>query len=207
VLPSINRQPRPGGADDPTRFVHPPGSALDDPTRLVPPSRGFDDRTTIVPQVRPPSRARTLLPWVGFGLVAVVVVGGTTAWAATLRSGNDALLVNAAPPAVAVSQMPVAAPSATTVEALRTVEAARPSVVRRTQAPAAPPPPVLPLPPAPTSAAAKPISVAPTAAATTTSRPTATRAPSADLPLLDGGDEATSKSPAAATATRPTPPG
>lgn len=130
-----------------------------------------DVPTAVVPQVGPgplPGRARGVLPWVGFGVVAVAVVAGASLWSTTLRAPHAppvATLVEAsapvAPPSVAppstVVKAPASVPAATARGAAPPVgrRAARPSVVR----PAAPArgaaPVAAPTPAPPTTAAAR----------------------------------------------------
>jgi type IV secretory pathway VirB10-like protein len=101
-------------------------------------------RTVIVPRVESPAARgplRLLLTWVAFGVVAVVVVVGTTLWSVTLRSaasraapepaGIDTAGAQAAASLVALPTTPAA--PATTAAAVRS-PAPRPRVV-------APPPP------------------------------------------------------------------
>ena len=102
-------------------------------------------RTVIVPRVESPAPRgplRLLLTWLAFGVVAVVVVVGTTLWSVTLRSsasraapepaGIDTAGAQAAASIVALPTTPAA--PATTAAAVRS-PAPRPQVV-------APPPPV-----------------------------------------------------------------
>lgn len=84
-------------------------------------------RTVIVPRVGPPaarSRWRFLLPWLAFGAVAVVVIGGTTLWSVALRTsaasratpepaGIDTAARLVAPSVVALPTTPGAATATT----------------------------------------------------------------------------------------------
>lgn len=223
MLPSADGSPLPGGPDDRTRFVPrtdhldgrttvvPAAGRVDGRTRIVPPAGLLDDRTTIVPIVRRPSRLRTLLPWAGFGLVAIVVVGATTAWASTLRGAEDPILANATPPPVVVSQMPVPAGSsltATPAEETPVPAAATRKASRPTSAPAVPPKP------APTPVTTT--TVKQTAAAATTTKVAAaatTTKPNGFIDLTPAQGctpSATTSCPAAnqagSTARNPTPP-
>jgi len=122
-------------------------------------------RTVIVPRVEPPaarSRLRIVLPWLVFGAVAVVVIGGTSLWSVALGtsaasratpelSGIDTATTQAGPSAAALPTTPAAA--AVTTEAVVTAArspASRPRAV-------APPPAPLPRPvEAPPSAVTQP---------------------------------------------------
>ncbi len=175
MLPSADGSPLSGGSDDQTRFV-PRTDRIDGHTRVVPAADHLDDRTTIVPMVRRPGRLRTLLPWAAFGIVAVVVVAATTAWASTLRGSEDPLLANATPPPVVVSQMPVSSGTSITptpVDVTPVPAATARKAVRPTLAPV--------VPPKPTPAVVATTTVNPTSAAPTSAKPTKapTRTPAA----------------------------
>ena len=115
-------------------------------------------RTLIVPRVGPlaaPSRLRFLLPWLVFGAVAVVVIGGTSLWSVALRTSaaggaapgaagidtGPAPVVAAGPPSAAALPTTPAAASASTSAAFTPVHSPvpRPRAVAPPPAPAAAP--------------------------------------------------------------------
>ncbi len=85
--------------------------------------------TAVMPQVapaRPPGMLRRLLPWLVVGAAAIVVVGGTTAWSAGLRSNvtPDVPMVAsipAAPPATTTAALPTTTPERTTARVVEAV--------------------------------------------------------------------------------------
>ncbi|WP_433280087.1 hypothetical protein ACQPZA_10575 [Pseudonocardia xinjiangensis] len=153
------------------------------PTTFV---RVDDIPTTYVPVVTastspppaPQTWIRRIAPWAAFGVVAVVVVAGTTAWSASLRGPEDSL--GAGAPTLA--QVPALAPATPepapepTTAAQEETSAARATRERARTTPR--PTPAVP-PPAPATAAPpaatqpqEPARPAPTSAAsTTTPRP------------------------------------
>ncbi|WP_219417085.1 hypothetical protein [Pseudonocardia nigra] len=117
-----------------------------------------DSPTTVVPPVSPRSARRALvrryLPWGVFALVAVVVIGATTAWSASLRGPEEPLLTGAQPNLATPPSLPPisSAPAAPKAEPEPVEPAAEPSEPDVTRAPrreerapedpaAAPPPP------------------------------------------------------------------
>jgi hypothetical protein len=142
-------------------------SHLDD-TAIV---RTDDVATTVMPRIdagtATPGTLRALAPWLAFGLVAVLVVGGAVAWSASLRGPQPAAANLAQAPVPVPSIAPTSVPPAPAVQApAPTARRAAPrSVPRATRIPV-------------TSAPAA-VALAPTvAAATTTTKPVA--APPAD---------------------------
>jgi hypothetical protein len=102
-------------------------------------------RTVIVPRVESPAARgplRLLLTWLAFGLVAVVVVVGTTLWSVTLRSSAS----RAAPEPGGIDT--AGAQAAASIVALPTTPAAPATTAAAVRSPAprlrvvAPPPPV-----------------------------------------------------------------
>jgi hypothetical protein len=141
-------------------------------------------RTMIVPKVAaPPPRGglRVVLPWVGFGLIAVAVVAGTTLWSAALRQAPQQAAIDrttldtaarSAPPSSAVAPTGTAA---TTTAPAAPAPARRPTAARRHSSAAEPPPPAVP------ATSAPPV----TAASATPAPTTVTHPPSGCLdPLL-----------------------
>jgi hypothetical protein len=125
-------------------------------------------RTVIVPRVEPPaarSRLRFLLPWLVFGAVAVVVIGGTSLWSVALRtsaasratpepSGIDTAATQAS--TAALPTTPAAPVTTATVATAARGPASRPRAVAPPPAPRprsveAPPSAVTPPAPAPTT--------------------------------------------------------
>ncbi|WP_433558803.1 hypothetical protein ACQPWY_10600 [Pseudonocardia xinjiangensis] len=159
----VRRDNPPPDDESPTTFVR-----VDDiPTTYVPVVTASTS-----PPPAPQTWIRRMAPWAAFGVVAVVVVAGTTAWSASLRGPEDSL--GAGAPTLA--QVPALAPATpeptpeSTTAAQEETSAARATRERaRTTARATPstvPPPApgnggappavqpqAPSPPAPTSAA------------------------------------------------------
>ncbi|MFD1520896.1 hypothetical protein [Pseudonocardia yunnanensis] len=165
-----------------------PSSGDDSPTSIV---RLEDIPTSHVqvvtspPPAPPQSWIRRMAPWAVFGVVAVVVVGGTTAWSASVRGPERPLLASVpstyAPPVQATSDVPPPAEPTAEPETERAAAVATkvrraatptPSPTPQQPAPPPPPPPVTTTAPAPTTVSQPPRTTTPrTTAATTTRRP------------------------------------
>ncbi|WP_433294936.1 hypothetical protein ACQPZQ_11695 [Pseudonocardia sp. CA-142604] len=164
-----------------------PSSGDDSPTSIV---RLDDIPTSHVqvvtspPPAPPQSWIRRMAPWAVFGVVAVVVVGGTTAWSASVRGPEKPLLASvpstyAAVPQATTDAPPPAEPTAkpepeTERAAVVATKVRRPAPPSPTpQQPAPPPPP----PPVTTTAAPPQTTASQTPRITTTPRTTTRRPP------------------------------
>ncbi|WP_343959967.1 hypothetical protein [Pseudonocardia alaniniphila] len=150
---------------------------------------------TSPPPAPPQSWVRRMAPWAVFGVVAVMVVGGTTAWSASVRGPEKPLLASvpstyAAVPQATTDAPPPAEPTAkpepeTERAAVVATKVRRPATPSATpQQPAPPPPP----PPATTTAAPPPTTTA-TRSTRTTSPATTTRRTSIFQPSCPAGTQ------------------
>jgi hypothetical protein len=126
-----------------------------------------------------------LLPWAGFGVVAVVVVAATSAWAASLSGPEDPLLSTATPARVVAPQAPAAALLTAAVPTPGTVVPAAPREPARPSRTPVPPPKAAAVAPTTAAKATSPAAAATKPTATPTEEPaalgTTTRSPCADL--------------------------